>query len=99
MADRRQRLKVKNRFQDRMILEIVLIAFVFINTLVVLSFIALETFSDLPSLKYLLGGALAVGETSGLIILYFYSVKASHRIAGPIVNFEQSLRRLSPPAT
>lgn len=95
MKNRRLQFKVKNDFQNRFILEIILVTFIFINSLVVVSFVALESMRDFYQFKFILAAALATGEICGLAIIYYFSLRASHRIAGPIFIMERGLTAFS----
>lgn len=95
MLNRRRTLKVKDKFQDRMILEVVLVTFVFINMLVISGLVTMETMQDLLNLKVTLAVALTVGELSGLGFIYYFSLKASHRIAGPVFMIERRLSEIA----
>ncbi len=95
MQNRRKILKVKNKFQDRMILEVILTTFIFINVLVIASFFAIESIHDFFRLKMTLAVALATGEVGGLAIIYYYSLKSSHRIAGPVYMLERRMDELA----
>lgn len=78
-----------------MIVEIILITFIFINMLVIVSFFAIETVKDIFRLKFTLAMALAAGEFGGLLIIYFYTLRASHKIAGPIFMIERRLKEVA----
>lgn len=95
MSNRRRILKIKNQFQDQLMLEIILVTFIFINSLVIISFVTLETIQDIFQLKFMLAIALAGGELGGLGILYYYTLRQSHRIAGPVYVLENRLRELA----
>jgi methyl-accepting chemotaxis protein len=95
MANRRRVIKIKRQFQDQMILEVVLIAFIFINILVIISFFTLDSMDDLVSLKFTLAAALGLGEVGGLLIIYFHTLRTSHRIAGPIYVLEKRFKELT----
>ena len=94
MNNRRHVLKVKTKFQNQLILETTLIAFIFINCLIVLLFLFSEGGYNASLLKLKLAMILAAGEMVGLVLVYRYSLKASHRIAGPLWNLERQLTRL-----
>lgn len=94
MSNRRRVLKIKNQFQDQMILELMIVIFVFINALVIVSFFALDTIQDISRLKFTLAVALTLGEMGGLVILYYYTLRQSHRIAGPVYLLEKRLREI-----
>lgn len=95
MQNRRKQLKVKNKFQDRIILEVILVTFIFINILVIASFFAIESIQDFFRLKLTLAVALACGELGGLAIIYYFSLKSSHRIAGPVYMLERHLAEMA----
>lgn len=94
MSNRRRILKIKNQFQDQLMLEIILVTFIFINSLVIVSFVTIETIQDIFQLKFMLAVALAGGELGGLAILYYYTLRQSHRIAGPVYVLEKRLREI-----
>lgn len=95
MSNRRRILKIKSQFQDQLMLEIILVTFIFINSLVIVSFITIETIQDIFQLKFMLAAALAGGELGGLAILYYYTLRQSHRIAGPVYVLEKRLREMA----
>lgn len=94
MKNRRQILKIKTKFQNQLILETTLVAFIFINFIIALMFLFSEGGYNASLLKLKLAMILAAGEMVGLMFVYRYSLKASHRIAGPLWNLEQQLTRL-----
>lgn len=93
--NRRRSLRIKNEFQNRFILESILVTFIFINTVIIVSFFALESTNDFYRLRFTLAVALATCELGGLSIVYLYSLKASHRIAGPVFMLEKGLKAIS----
>lgn len=92
--NRRRSLRIKNEFQNRFILESILVTFIFINTVIIVSFFALESTQDFYRLRLTLAVALATCELGGLAIVYFYSLKTSHRIAGPIFMLEKGFKAI-----
>lgn len=94
MSNRRRIFKIKSQFQDQLMLEIILVTFIFINSLVIVSFVTIETIQDIFQLKFTLAIALAGGELGGLAILYYYTLRQSHRIAGPVYVLENRLREM-----
>lgn len=94
MTNRRRSLKVKHKFQDRLIMEAILMTFIFLNMLVIACFVALESIPDIFTLKYTLAIALSMGEMGGLAIIYYFSLRSSHRIAGPVFMIERKLKEL-----
>lgn len=91
MKNRRLQFKVKDDFQNRVMLEIILVTFIFINSLVIVSFVALESIHDFYQFKFILSAALGTGEICGLAIIYYFSLRTSHRIAGPVFMLERGL--------
>ena len=94
MKNRRKTLKIKTKFQNQLILETTLVAFIFINCLIVLMFLFSEGGYNASLLKLKLAMIMAAGEVVGLVLVYRYSLKASHRIAGPLWNLERQLTLL-----
>lgn len=94
MKNRRETLKIKTKFQNQLILETTLVAFIFINCLIVLMFFFSEGGYNASLLKLKLAMIMAAGEVVGLVLVYRYSLKASHRIAGPLWNLERQLTLL-----
>lgn len=94
MTNRRRSLKVKHKFQDRLIMEAILMTFIFLNMLVIACFVALESIPDIFTLKYTLAIALSMGEMGGLAIIYYFSLRSSHRIAGPVFMIERKLKEI-----
>jgi methyl-accepting chemotaxis protein len=94
MKTRRRILKIKSKFQNQLILETTLVSFIFTNCLILLMFLFSEGGHDASLLKLKLAVILAAGQVVGLVLVYRYSLKASHRIAGPLWNLERQLTRL-----
>ena len=95
MKDRRHIIKIKPEFQDRLAVENVLIAFIFINILILISFFLTKSVDDAWLLRLNFIVVLVVGELCGLVVVYYYTIKASHRIAGPVYRLEKQLTDLS----
>ncbi len=93
MSERRQSLKINKTFQVRFLLEIVVLTFIMLNLL--LTLVVLFGGTDYPTTHPLhLALALGVLEFSALGFLYWYLLKTSHRIAGPIHALQNRLHEL-----
>ena len=95
MTDQRKQLRVKGKFQDRVILDVILVIFVLVNLLIVFSVFAVESIQDLGRLKMTLAAGLAIGEFGGLAVVYYLGLRASHKIAGPVFALERRLDELA----
>lgn len=91
MQEKRSQLFVKHKFQKTMILEVLLITFIFLNLLVVAGFILLDSVPNLHQHKEYIALAIAAFEIIGFSIVYRYNLKASHRIAGPLFSLQRKL--------
>lgn len=74
-----------------MILEVLLMTFVFINLLVLAGFVLLDTVPNLHQKKEYIALAVASFEVIGFFIVYRYNLRASHRIAGPLFSLQRNL--------
>lgn len=94
MSERRKSLKINQPFQDRFLLEIVVLIFIVINVLLALM---LHFGGSQGAGGLTISVALIIGfvEFAALGFLYWYLLKSSHRIAGPIYALQGRLRELS----
>lgn len=94
MQERRRILKVNAAFQNRYILEALLLALVFVNSAVAIAFVAHSYFGGVTNFKLLLALILATTEIAGVTAAYLYLLRTSHRIAGPIFVLKRTLRAI-----
>lgn len=94
MAEQRTRLLVKHKFQKTMILEVMLITFIFINLLVLAGFVLLDYMPNLHQNKEYIALVIAVFEIIGFFGVYRYNLHASHRIAGPLFSLQRNLKSI-----
>lgn len=94
MGEQRKQLLVKKKFQQTMILEVLLITFILVNLIVCTSYFIIESVSETHTLKLYLAYSVASLEIIGFFIVYRYNLKVSHRIAGPVYRFESALQSL-----
>jgi sensor histidine kinase YesM len=92
MAEQRKQLFIKRRFQQNMILEVLLITFILINLIVIAGYLVIDSMSDIQQLKQTLAFMVAGFEIIGFAVVYRFNVKSSHRIAGPVFVIERSLK-------
>jgi len=92
MAEQRKQLFIKRRFQQNMILEVLLITFILINLIVIAGYLVIDSMSDIQQLKQVLAFMVAGLEVIGFVVVYRFNVKSSHRIAGPVFVIERSLK-------
>jgi len=93
MNERRQSLKVNHPFQDRFLLEIVVLIFIIINFLLALV-LYLKTADGIGDLTLSLTLTLGLVEFAALGLLYWYLLRSSHRIAGPVYAMQTRLKAL-----
>ena len=94
VQDKRSQLYVKRQFQQNMVLEVILITFILINTIVTVAYWMMDAIVDIQLMKEYLAYTIAGLEVIGFIGIYRYNLKASHRIAGPIFNAERCLQKI-----
>jgi methyl-accepting chemotaxis protein len=94
MPEQRKQLVIKRKFQQSMILEVLLITFILINLIVIAGYFIIDSFADIQKLKLYLGYAVASLEIVGFFVVYRINLKASHRIAGPIYRFQEVLNAI-----
>lgn len=92
MGEQRSQLFVKHKFQKTMILEVMLITFIFINLLVLAGFMLLDYMPNLHQNKEYIALAVAGFEIVGFFVVYRYNLRASHRIAGPLFSLQRNLQ-------
>ena len=93
MSDKRKLLRIKNDFQQRLILQTLMMTFISINIIIIYLF--LGPLSEVSSPNELIGIVIAALELITIAVVYRMSLVASHRIAGPVYVFERTLKRLA----
>jgi methyl-accepting chemotaxis protein len=93
MADKRKLLRIKNDFQQRLILQTLMLTFISINVIIIYLFLGPLDRADSPN--EVIGLVIGILEIIAIAVVYRFSLVASHRIAGPVYVFERSLRQLS----
>lgn len=94
MGEQRSQLLIKRQFQQSLILEVMLATFVFINLIVIIGYLLIDSIADVQQLKRYLGFAVAALEIVGFVVVYRINLRSSHRIAGPVFVIERSLRQI-----
>jgi len=94
MKHRRRILKIKPEFQNRIVLEALLVTFTLVNVIVIVAYAMLRPRVNLGELGTLLPLAVAALEALGLALIYYATLKSSHKIAGPVYVIERSLRQV-----
>lgn len=93
MAEKRKLLRIKNDFQQRLILQTLSALFISINVIVIYLFLG-PLKSGLVRTD-IIGPMIAILEVVAFVIVYRLSLVASHRIAGPVYVLEQGLKRMA----
>ena len=93
MAEKRKLLRIKNDFQQQLILQTLLMTFISINVIVIALFIGPLSKVDSPNV--LIAWIVSILEVVAVVVIYRLSLVASHRIAGPVFVFERALKRLA----
>jgi len=93
MAEKRKLLRIKNDFQQRLILQTLSAVFISINVIVIYLF--LGPLSSGLVRTDIIGPVIAILEVVSFALVYRFSLIASHRIAGPIFVLERGLKRLA----
>jgi methyl-accepting chemotaxis protein len=81
MSERRHSLKINQSFQDRFLLEIVVMIFIVFNLL-----LALVLTLDAGDIGVYLALVVGMGEFGALGFFYWYLLRSSNRIAGPVFS-------------
>lgn len=89
--EQRKTLIVKPKFQQKMLLEVVLITFILVNTIVTVGYFLMDSLAGSYHLKETLSITIASIEILGFVIIYHLNLKSSNKIAGPIYNLEGCL--------
>jgi methyl-accepting chemotaxis protein len=93
MAEKRKLLRIKNDFQQRLILQTLAALFISINVIVIYLFLG-PLKSGLVRTD-IIGPVIAILEVVAFVVVYRLSLIASHRIAGPVYVLEQGLKRMA----
>ncbi len=93
MSERRLSLKINQPFQDRFLLEIVVLIFIILNVLLALV-LHLGGPENVGGFTVSLTLVLGLLEFAALVFLYWYLLRSSHRIAGPIYALQSRLQGL-----
>lgn len=94
MTEQRSQLFIKRRFQQSLILEVLLITFILINLIVIAGYLLIDSITDVQQLKGYLAFTVAGLEIIGFVVVYRFSLKSSHRIAGSVFVIERSLKTM-----
>ncbi len=93
MAEKRKLIRIKNDFQQRLILQTLSALFISINVIVIYLFLGpLKTGVVRTDI---IGPVIGLLEVVAFYVVYRLSLIASHRIAGPVYVLERSLMRLA----
>ncbi len=95
MKQRRTQIVVDGDFQYRFVLLGILSAFLLINTTLIVGFLVSDIVIVNASPRVTYSIAIGLTEIVGLSIFFFASLKSSHRIAGPLYQLEQNLKKIS----
>lgn len=93
MAEKRKLLRIKNDFQQKLILQTLSAVFISINVIVIYLF--LGPLSSGIVRTDIIGAVIAILEVVTFVIVYRFSLIASHRIAGPMFVLERGMKRLA----
>jgi methyl-accepting chemotaxis protein len=93
MAEKRKLLRIKNDFQQKLILQTLMMVFISINVVVIYLF--LGPLADAGTRTDIIGIVIAIMELIAFGIIYRFSLIASHRIAGPVFVLERSFDRMA----
>lgn len=93
MAEKRKLLRIKNDFQQRLILQALSALFISINIIIIYLFLG-PLKSGIVRTD-IIGPVIAILEVVAFVVVYRLSLIASHRIAGPVYVLEQGLKRLA----
>ncbi|MDX1593821.1 MAG: methyl-accepting chemotaxis protein [Gammaproteobacteria bacterium] len=93
MAEKRKLLRIKNDFQQRLILQTLSAVFISINVIVIYLFVGPLKSGVVRT--DIIGPVIGIMEVIAFAIVYRFSLIASHRIAGPVFVLERALRRLA----
>ena len=93
MAEKRKLLRIKNDFQQKLILQTLSAVFISINVIVIYLF--LGPLSSGLVRTDIIGPVIAILEVVTFVIVYRFSLIASHRIAGPMFVLERGMKRLA----
>ncbi|GEM_PF-2387257 len=94
MKQRRAQIIVDGNFQYRFVLVGILVAFLLINTTLIIGYLASDVIFFDASPQVIFSIAIGLTEIVGLILFFLLSMKSSHRIAGPLHQLEQNLKRI-----
>ncbi len=93
MSERRQSLKVNHPFQERFLLEVVVLIFIIMNVLLALV-LHLDRPQNVGDFTVSLALVLGLVEFAALGFLYWYLLRSSHRIAGPVYALQNRFHEL-----
>ncbi|HEY5719169.1 MAG TPA: hypothetical protein VIW02_02185, partial [Gammaproteobacteria bacterium] len=93
MAEKRKLLRIKNDFQQKLILQTLMSTFIGINVIIIYLFLGPLSKVDTPDM--LIAVVVVIMEVVTMVVVYRFSLVASHRIAGPVFVFERALKRMA----
>ena len=94
MKQRRAQIVVDDNFQYQVAIVGILVSFILINTTLIAGFFVSNlVVLDLPP-ELVLAIVLGLAEIICLIIVFFLTLKLSHRIAGPLYQVKRNLKEI-----
>ncbi|MEE9396394.1 MAG: methyl-accepting chemotaxis protein [Methylococcales bacterium] len=94
MKNRRKQLIVDGNFQYRFVMIGILVSFSLINMTILFGFFLVEEELFDASPKVVYSVSVALMEICALVFVFIFSLRSSHRIAGPLAQVKNSLQKI-----
>ena len=91
----RQRVIVKEKFQNDFIIQSILLTFIGLNSVIISGYLLIEWYGPFQNQAPIFALVVAVLELVGVYVVFYYSRRISFRVAGPIYAIEKRLSILS----
>ena len=95
MENKRSQVIIKNEFQQRLILNTVLITLITLNVIIIGAFSLDNMFATKDDLFSVFSISVAVMEVLAVIVVFFIGRKISFHIAGPVYAIERTLKSMN----
>ena len=91
MNNKRSQIIIKNEFQQKLILNTLLITLITLNVIIITAFLLDGKFGSEDAMFSVFNISIAAMEIVAVVIVYFISRKISFHIAGPVYAIERTL--------
>ena len=95
MEKKRNQVIIKNEFQQKLILNTLLITLITLNVIIIAAFLLDDMFGSPDHMFSVFNVSVAAMELIAVVIVYYIGRKISFHIAGPVYAIERTLKSMN----